>query len=62
MTSNMVITGHFGTLNQEEPTPLLRWKDGVLQQAWRITAWTAGMCSQQAKTEWRDVPVVVDAP
>ena len=36
----------------EEVTPKLRWLDGTLQQAWRVSGpdWT--------REEWRDVPTV----
>jgi hypothetical protein len=47
--------GHVGWVSQEDPLPQLRFKAGVLQQAWRRTEWLAGVC-QSHTIDWRDVP------
>lgn len=39
----------------EQPMALMRWKQGVLQQLWRVNAFLNGMPSG-AHDEWRNVP------
>ena len=42
----------------EGPTAKLRWRDGVLEQAWQIThygGWQPGVCDGITE-EWREVP------
>jgi hypothetical protein len=41
--------------SQSEITPHLRWRDGVLEQAWNITHYRAGVPHKRT-TEWRPVP------
>ena len=36
-------------------TPMLRWKSGVLEQAWNITTFEHGLAIRE-DTEWRPVP------
>ena len=55
------LIGQFGTSLMAEPTPLLRWHKGMLQQQWRIAEWRAAM-NVSNRTEWREVPVDDESP
>lgn len=53
--ANMQIITENSDSSLEEITCHLRLKEGVLQQAWNITHYRAGVPHKQT-TEWRDVP------
>ena len=41
--------------SMEKITSHLRWNNGVLQQAWSVTHYRAGV-PHKMTTEWRDIP------
>ena len=51
------MTGTEIAWTSEEPTALLRFKGGRLQQSFRIRRFASGIC-KGVSYEWRDVPSV----